>query len=280
METKGYRAAQALHVYLARIGYAGQPRPDLATLTELNRLHLATFSYENIDIQLGRRVTRNPRAAYAKLVERGRGGWCYEYNGLFAWALEAVGFRVHHLAGAVMREAAGDKMIGNHLAPVVELGRLYLADPAMGILEPVPLAEGAIQQGWRRYSLEKTADGWWRFRNHPGALPPSFDFSLEIDDPAILEGACLWLQSDPDSPFVRHALVQRHFPDRTESLVGRMHSILSAAGERVVELSSREAYEKVARENMGLPTADLPALWAKIAAAPRTGFLSGMDEAA
>jgi N-hydroxyarylamine O-acetyltransferase len=269
-----------LQTYLARIGFAGEPKPDLATLAALNRLHVEAFPYENIDVQLGRPVTRDPRDAFAKMVGEGRGGWCYEYNGLFAWMLEAVGFRVRHLAGAVGREAAGDRMIGNHLVPIVTLERMYLTDPAMGLFEPVPLVEGLIRPGWRRYALERGWDGWWRFRNHPRALPPSFDFSLELADQEIMDGACSWLQSDPGSPFVRHAILQRHYPDRMESLVGRMHSIITAAGERVVELRTREAYAQIARENFGVIVPDLDRLWARISAAPRTGFLAGLDEAA
>ena len=279
MPTNQLRARDALQTYLARIGYAGEPKSDLATLTELSRLHMAAFVYENIDVQLGRRVTRDPRHAFAKLVEQGRGGWCFEYNGLFAWMLELAGFRVLHLAGAVMREAAGDRMIGNHLVPVVVLDRLYMADVAMGVM-PVPLVEGQIEQGWRRYTLERTKDGWWRFRNHPGALPPSFDFSLDCQDAALLDAGSDFLQTNPESPFVRHAIVQRFLPDRIEALVGRRLTVIDADGDRVTELHSRDAYGRALRENFGLYVPELDALWAKVSLASGAGFLDGMDEAA
>jgi len=273
------RAQDALKTYLAHIGYHGEPEPGLATLNELSRLHMAAFVYENVDVQLGRRVTRDPRAAFAKMVGGGRGGWCFEYNGLFAWMLELIGFRVLHLAGAVMREAAGDSVIGNHLVPVVALDRLYLADVAMGVM-PVPVAEGPIEQGWRRYSLERVGGGWWRFRNHAGVLPPSFDFSLDCQNGTLLAAQSEKLQTLPESPFVRHAIMQRFGPDRVETLVGRTLTVIDASGERVTELATREAYGKALRERFGLLLPDLPALWARVASAPGTGFLAGMDEAA
>jgi N-hydroxyarylamine O-acetyltransferase len=280
MSTDELRAEEALEAWLARIGFNGRPAPDLATLAELSRRHIAAFPYENLDVQLGRRVTRDPRDAFRKLVREARGGWCYEYNGLFAWMLELVGFRVRHLAGAVQRETAGDRMIGNHLVPVVELDRLYIADVAMGHFDPVPLVEGPIRQGWRIYSLERVDGGWWRFRNHPGQLPPSFDFSLEVEDPAILDGACEWLQSDPGSPFVRHAIIQRSFPDRMETLTGRLHSILDQSGERVAEVPSREVYEKLARDNFGVALPDARTIWARVSLAPAAGFATPLDAAA
>ena len=279
MPTEKLRAQDALQTYLSRIGYAGRLEPGLATLTELSRLHLGAFPYENIDVQLGRRVTRDPRDAFRKMVEEGRGGWCFEYNGLFAWMLEAAGFRVLHLAGGVMREAGGDKMVGNHLVPVVVLDRLYLADVAMGVL-PVPLVEGPIEQGWRRYALERTRDGWWRFRNHPGALPPSFDFSVDCQDRELLDAQSDWLQTDPASPFVRHAILQRFLPDRIETLVGRTLSVIDAAGERTAGLPTRDAYGKVVREKFGVYVPDLATLWMKVSMAPESGFLAGLDEAA
>ena len=279
MQTEPLRAQDALQTYLATIGYHGEPEPGLATLTELSRLHLLAFPYENIDVQLGRPVTRDPRDAFRKMVEEGRGGWCFEYNGLFAWMLEAAGFRVLHLAGGVMREAGGDKMVGNHLVPVVVLDRLYLADVAMGVL-PVPLVEGPIEQGWRRYALERTRDGWWRFRNHPGALPPSFDFSVDCQDRELLDAQSDWLQTDPASPFVRHAILQRFLPDRIETLVGRTLSVIDAAGERTAGLPTRDAYGKVVREKFGVYVPDLATLWMKVSMAPESGFLAGLDEAA
>ena len=279
MQIEEPRPQAALATYLAHIGYSGEPAPDLRTLSELSRLHVAAFVYENIDVQLGRRVSRDPRAALAKMVEQGRVGWCFEYNGLFAWMLELVGFRVLHLAGAVLREKAGNGMVGNHLVPVVVLDRLYMADVAMGVM-PVPLVEGPIEQGWRRYALERTRDGWWRFRNHAGVLPPSFDFSLDCQDAALLDAQSEALQTAPQSPFVRNAIVQRFLPDRIETLVGRELSIIDAAGERLTKLHSRDAYGRVLREHFGLYLPELDALWAKVSLASGAGFLDGMDEAA
>jgi arylamine N-acetyltransferase len=85
--------------YFRLIGFVGRPQPDLDTLRRLQRCHLERIAYENIDVQLGRRVTLNTKDAFTKLVSSGRGGWCYEMNGLFRWALESIGFRVMPMTG-------------------------------------------------------------------------------------------------------------------------------------------------------------------------------------
>jgi N-hydroxyarylamine O-acetyltransferase len=271
-------AQDALQAWLAKIGFNRVPRPDLATLRELQRRHVLAFPYETLDPQVGRTVTRDPRDAFAKMIGEVRGGCCYEFNGLFGWMLETIGFQVRYLVGAVLRGKAGDKAIGNHLVPLVGLDRPYVADVAMGHFEPVPLVEGPVRQGWRHYSLERLEDGWWRFHNHPGQLPPSFDFTPELTDEGLLERACRWLQSDPSSPFVRHPLIQRHFPDRIETLTGRMHSILTAAGELCAEVPTRPAYEKLARETFGVEVPDVRAIWARISVAPQPGFLMELSQ--
>ena len=75
-----------IHRYLHRIGLKTVPKPDLKGLASLHRAHLETIPYENLDVQLGRPVTIERRPIYEKIVERHRGGWCYEMNGLFGWA--------------------------------------------------------------------------------------------------------------------------------------------------------------------------------------------------
>lgn len=261
---------EAVAAYCARIGFDGEARPDLATLKALHRLHLQAIPWENLDVQLGRPVGRDPRAAFAKLVGARRGGWCFEMNGLFGWILEAIGFRVTRLAGAVMREQVGDEMIGNHLVLIVELDRPWIADVGLGngLIEPVPLAEGPIVQGFKAMALERIADGWWRFRNAPGMAPPSFDFSLEVRDEALLEDRCRWLQSDPTSPFVINAVLQRHFPDRVESLAGTIHTVFTDEGAKPRTIADGADYAATLRERFGLDLAEAERLWPRISARP------------
>ncbi len=270
-------AQQALRTYLGKIGFVGEARPDLATLRQMHRRHVEAVPFENLDIQLGRHLSRDPRAAFAKIVEQGRGGWCFESNGLFAWMLETVGFKVRRLAGAVMREKGGDAMIGNHLTMLVELDRTYVADAAgTGLYEPVPLEEGPIRQGFRSLRLERLPGGWWRFHNHPGATPPSFDFSPAVSDDALLESSCEWLQTDPGSPFVIHAIAQRQYPDRLESLIGRTFSVVAADCMGSFELECEEGYRSMIGEIMGRELDETPALWAKVSRAPTGDFLASM----
>ena len=107
----------------ARALLAGPPR-----LTRLHRAHLLSITWEAIDCFMGWPTSVDPAAAHAKIVQGGRGGWCYEMNGLFGAALAALGFRVTRLAGCVDLPQLGGAAIGNHLTLRVDLDRPYLAE--------------------------------------------------------------------------------------------------------------------------------------------------------
>ncbi len=90
-----------LDAYLARIGYRGSLEPTPGTLRDLHCAHLLTIPYENLDIHLGRTLPLGEADIFSKLVTQKRGGWCFEMNGLFAWALRELGFVVTLLVAGV-----------------------------------------------------------------------------------------------------------------------------------------------------------------------------------
>jgi len=258
-----------LQLYLDRVGVSGSVRPDLDTFRRVHRAHAEALTYENLDVQLGVPVTRDARASFDKIVRRGRGGWCYEMNGLLGWALEEIGFDVTRLAGAVMRDAFGDAMTGNHLVLLVRLeGKTLIGDVGFGdgLIEPVPLEEGATNGNPFDCRLERLSGGWWRYHNDPRTGGPSFDFNPDVADEGLLESLCQFLQRDPASPFVQNAVVQRWKDGAHWSLRGRVLRVLTPACEEKSLVASAEEYVGTLKSAFNL---DLPAaasLWPKICA--------------
>lgn len=259
-----------LQDYLDRIGFSGTPRPDLDTLTRLHRGHVTHIPYENLDVQFGRPVSRAPEAIFDKLVTRRRGGWCCEMNGLLAWALDEIGFKVTRMAGGVRRAQLGDWTLGNHLVLWVHLDRPYIADTGFGdgLIEPVPIAPGLIAQGPFVFSLEDLGQGWWRFHGDPPGTGMSFDFEMKPADEALFDDRCAWLQSAPESPFVQNAVVQRHLPEGHALLRGKVLRTVGATSE-TRELESAGDLVETLHRVFALDLPEARTLWPKIEARHR-----------
>jgi N-hydroxyarylamine O-acetyltransferase len=249
--------------YLTRIGFVGPAQPDLATLRRIQRGHLEHIPYENLDVQIGRRVTLDPQEAFEKLVNSPRGGWCYEMNTVFLSALQAIGFRVMPMTGAVMRAERGPTAIGNHLVLSVELDQPYLVDVGLGDGpgEPVPMREGSYRQQWRLLRLERLDDGWWRLHNDANAFATAFDFKHQPVDWDLLAGKCSWLQTAPESRFVQNAICMRHLPNGIVALVGRVLKTVGEAGVKSRLVSSAEEYVETLATSFGIRLPEAAGLW-------------------
>ena len=73
-----------LDAYFGRIGYEGEARASLATLSRLHALHAEAIPFENLAAFLGEEIPLDAASLQRKLVAEGRGGWCFEQNLLFA----------------------------------------------------------------------------------------------------------------------------------------------------------------------------------------------------
>jgi N-hydroxyarylamine O-acetyltransferase len=257
-----------LDAYFARTGYSGPRAPDLATLDAVMRAHVASVPFENLDVQLGRRIHIDPQAIFAKLVTARRGGWCYEQNGLFGEVLDAMGFQVRRLTCGVMRAAAGDAVMGNHLALAVTLeGKAWLVDVGFGGSQagPLPLAAGAHVHAPYAIALTREEDGHWRLTEsvEPGK-PFSFDFLDGPADEALLAAKCTELQDNPDSVFVENLVVQQRIGERHRSLRGRVFSERGAEGETKRLIADADEFVATIRDKFGMDVPEAAGLWDKV----------------
>jgi N-hydroxyarylamine O-acetyltransferase len=255
--------------YLERIRYDGPLRRDAATLAALHRAHLLAIPYENLDVQFGRAVTTSVPQIFDKIVLRRRGGWCYEMNGLFGWALQELGFKVTRCAGAVLREDRGAEAVGNHLVlkVVVDEG-VFLADVGFGDgpIDPIFVVTGPFVSHGFAFALSRTEDDWWRLHHHALGGVSSFDFTLEEADEALLSQRCLWLQSAPTSPFVQNAVLQHHASDGLWLMRGRVLRKVTPAGKQDHVVADAAEYVGILSEIFSLRLPEAADLWPTICA--------------
>lgn len=132
--------------YLARIHARRPDALDVEALTSLQLAHLRSVPFENLDVFDRRPVTVDENAIVAKIAG-GRGGWCFEANGGFAWLLEQLGFEVRRLGAAVLID--GPNTLIDHLAIEVQIDRPYLVDVGFGdsFTRPLDLTRSGPQAG-------------------------------------------------------------------------------------------------------------------------------------
>lgn len=135
-----------VEAYLERIGLSETPPINIDGLTQLQRAHLATVPFENLDVVAGVEVRTDLAWSLDKVVNRRRGGWCFEVNGAFAALLDALGFEVMQLGAAVLLD--GPNKVIDHLALEVMLDQAYLVDVGFGesFAHPLKLNDRSPQQ--------------------------------------------------------------------------------------------------------------------------------------
>lgn len=198
--------------YLKRVGITAPRRPTLHALRRIHRAHVGAIPYENLDIQLGRPIELDADALHAKLVEGGRGGYCYEQNGVLAHALEGLGFDVRRVLGGVAVETEGDGNWWNHMPLVVRFadGEEYLADAGIGtgFRDPLPIRDGSYRVGAFNFGIWSLGGEAWRCSIDPRVTNLTFDFTLAARRPEEFRERCGELSTSPDSPFVKTLTVQ------------------------------------------------------------------------
>lgn len=134
--------------YLSRIGVSAPVDTTVEDLERLQRAHLTAVPFENLDVYHRRGVATGADWSVPKIVDRRRGGWCFELNGAFAALLEELGFSVKRLGATVLGgETVSD--IPTHLSLEVTLDRPYLVDVGFGdsFIRPLPLDEDGPHDG-------------------------------------------------------------------------------------------------------------------------------------
>jgi len=251
--------------YLDRIGFKGPVAPTLECLNKLHRCHAFTIPYENLDVQLQRPLDFDLERIYDKIVLRRRGGWCYEVHTLFHWVLSEIGFDVSLVSAGVERRELGDGQLGNHVAVLVRLDQIYLADLGLGdgLREPIPLQEGAYRQGKLEFKLEKIEGDYWRFLNHGNGVPSSFDFKNEPLNLALVEAKNHDLQTSSESDFVKTLACQIMQLNSVTCLTGRVLREKTPEGVNK-RLLQEDEFQGVLVDVFGLDDEEAITLWPKI----------------
>ncbi|MBI2693125.1 arylamine N-acetyltransferase family protein [Mycobacterium nebraskense] len=252
--------------YFERIGYGGDAAPNLDVLHALVSAHTKAIPFENLDPVMGVPVDDlSPGALAGKLVHRGRGGYCYEHNGLMGYVLTELGFRVRRLAGRVvwMRPPDAPSPPQTHTVLAVTFPGShgsYLVDVGFGgqtPTSPLRIETGTVQQTTHEpYRLEDHGDGLVLQAQVRGEWQPLYVFSTRTAPDIDLEVGSWFVSTHPSSHFVTGLTAARVTDDARLNLAGRNLAIHRADGSEKIRLDDAAAVVDTLSDRFGINVAD------------------------
>ncbi|TZG29073.1 arylamine N-acetyltransferase family protein [Sphingomonas montanisoli] len=246
-----------IDAYLARIGLGLLPEADAAGLAAVQRQHRLSIPFENLDVRLGRGISLDPEHVFDKLVNRRRGGYCFEQNQLFLRALTALGFDARPLLARVWLMADGVPPKTHTLNLVTIDGMQWIADAGFGgsYSPPMPLIAGPEVEApdGSRYRLSIHEDhGWFLERKgHPALTDgrtlvedwqPQYSFTLDPVASIDLELSNHWTSTRPDTRFTTLSVVSLVLPSGFASLTDAHYTRRNGDQHVEAEIESATAY--------------------------------------
>ncbi|MFE8694978.1 arylamine N-acetyltransferase [Cytobacillus sp. FJAT-53684] len=199
-----------VQAYLKRISVEKEEQLTLEYLAKLQKNHMENIPFENLDVTRKVEIKLITDRFYEKVMGNGRGGFCYELNGLFQQLLTKLGYR-SHLIACTVKKLEGWAKADTHAAIIVNLDQPYLVDVGFGdsVRQPVPLTGEEridVSGTYRVAQTEQESYDLQRFddENHWKTL---YRFTNDVKSIKDFDEGCLYNQTSPDSTFTHGDIV-------------------------------------------------------------------------
>ncbi|QYO65904.1 arylamine N-acetyltransferase family protein [Leptolyngbya sp. 7M] len=244
-------------LYLERIGINDHDiRADAATLFHLQRRHLLSVPFENLDIYWKCQIVLDLERFFTKIVEHRRGGFCYELNGLFNELLLSIGFKTRLISARVFNgKDHGPEF--DHAAIIVTIGdEEFLADVGFGdfTAEPLRFALDEEQRDAngrftiRRFDGEycevaKHIDGTWRSQYIFKDTPRELSEFAEM---------CHYQQTSPVSHFTQGAICSIMTETGRKTLTDKKLIITNVDQKQEFTIDSEENFDTILNDEFDI----------------------------
>jgi len=265
-------ALEYIDLYLQRLGFAAPPAPTLETLAELQLRHTSTFVFENLSPLAGLPVPLDLPSIQHKVLQAGRGGYCYELNNLYMTLLQHLGYQVRGITGRVVMNTPQDVWAARtHRLTLVTLNGLrYITDVGFGGMVPTaplmldteqeqatPHEPYRITREDESYTLQAKVAGEWR---------AMYVFDLQRQGDIDYEIGNWYVSTHPQSPFLQRLMVARTGEGVRRTLNNGSYALhhLGSPSERR-EISDVQELIELLRSEFSLQVPEHPALRATLA---------------
>jgi N-hydroxyarylamine O-acetyltransferase len=246
-----------LERYLQRTGFQGQVGATLSCVTKMMRCQLHSVPFENLDIQAGRLISLDHDDIAEKILDRQRGGYCFEVNGLFAMALDALAIPYFFIAASPLTHHNVRKP-KTHMALVVQVGDAqWLCDcgyGGYGLREPlrIDVLDTATTQDDDAFMLNRFGEQELVLKSRvQGIWEAQYAFDLTPQRWADFAAANHYNSTHHESLFVRKLLVVLCTLTGRKILFGSTLKILDH-GQQVKQHVTPENRQEILQREFGL----------------------------
>ncbi|WP_179194783.1 arylamine N-acetyltransferase [Bacillus sp. EAC] len=240
-------------IYFKHIGIK---KPDIAsieTLKEIHKHHLLAIPFENLDIIAGTPLSMDPSQIMKKIIDRKRGGICFETNTLLYAVLIELGFNVRYISAKFWND---EKQTWNpefsHLALIVSFEEEnYLADVGVGggFLEPILLRNGfEYSDSNGSYRVIENSDSIFTLQKFDETWKDLLLISTETTELHLFEDQFLYYQTSKDTIFTQNKIVNLLTEDGRISLSDHQLKITKNHTISVTAIESPEDWQTTYNE--------------------------------
>lgn len=230
---------------------------DFNLLRSIQYAHVTNIPYENLDIVNGIPLSIEPEVIYDKIIERRRGGYCFELNGLLGWFLRELGFKTKDCMARYLRGESGIPM-RRHRVIIVDLpdGRV-LCDAGVGERAPryaLKLQEGIIQEQFSEvYRFEREPFfGWVLYDYHKGEWNRVFAFTEEEQLDIDYTMPSFYCEKHPASIFNKGNIISLKTKTGRKTIAGMIFRVFDGDAVKVSEISDNDMLRRILCEHFGI----------------------------
>jgi len=244
--------------YLRRIGIEKTDFPaNLEALKLLQKQHLLRVPFENLNIHWKCPIVLEAEKFYEKIVVGGRGGFCYELNGLFFKLLEEIGFRSKMISARVSDGKGEFGAEFDHLAILTEIdGEEYLVDVGFGSFtaEPLKFILDAEQKDENGVFLIRKFDGnYFEVVKKDGdEWKSEYIFTILPRDLAEFAEMCHYHQTSSESHFTRNKIFSLMTKDGRKTLTDSKFIETKGGQKNERLINSVEEFNRILEREFGL----------------------------
>jgi len=222
---------------------------DIEFLNTLQSKHIARYSFNSLAVVLGQEISLDMTDVFIKIVNKQKGGYCFEHNKLVLGVLTELGFNARLLMAKVVYNRDIDVPRTHRITLLNLNGVDYIVDAGFGHFGarfPVKLELG-VEQDQRDaiYRIVKNTDGDYCYQLFKDEIFFTlYTFSLYHYSEAECIPAHFYSHKNPDAAFVNNLVVCRKFYNDILSLRnGEFFRISNNHTIRTTIYSAKQLYE-------------------------------------